>query len=126
MEDLVITSPEVRNQKRNEFLAGKNPDGSQIGGYRDFSYARAKNMQNPLAGFGQVDLILTGNFQRSLYVRPIAKGRFLFTNQLDYGNDLISKYGDGILGENQDAFNRIQKVNLSPQLRKFIKTKLGQ
>lgn len=126
MEDLVLLNPQVKEEKRKEFLLGVNPDGTQIGTYRDFDYAQGKNYQNPLAGFGSVDLILTGNFQRSLYIRTTSPGKFLFTNQVDYGNDLIRKYGNDILSINQDEFNRIQIQFILPDLRKFIKRKLGQ
>jgi len=80
---------------------------------------------NGLAGFGNVDLILTGAWSNSLF--PIKKGDgFFFDSSNDKNSELISKYGLDILGLNQKTFNKIQKEVYARQIVLFIKKRIGQ
>lgn len=127
MEDIILSMPKpIKEEKRNEFELGVNPDGTQIGLYRDFFYAEGKNFMNPRAGFGAVDLILTGRFVNELFPERLGADRYLFQSALDYGRDLFNKYGNQIGGINQSEFERIQKDFYLPYLRKYIKQRFGQ
>ena len=52
----------------NQLKHGKNAVGKQIGKYRNKYYARKKYQENPLAGYENVDLILTGEFSNSIKI----------------------------------------------------------
>lgn len=125
MEDITLSQPKpIKEQKRNEFELGVNPDGTQIGLYRDFFYAQGKNFMNPRAGFGAVDLIFTGRFSNELFPERVGKDRYIFRTALDYGRDLFAKYGNQIGGINQTEFERIQRDYYAKHLVKYIKSLL--
>lgn len=115
----------LRKAKINELEFGLLPDRKKIGQYASDEYAFKKNNLNPLAGMGNVDLILTGAWSNSLF--PIKKGSgFVFNSSNDKNNGLLQKYGDGILGLNQKTFDKIQKEVYKPELFKYIRKRIGQ
>lgn len=116
----------IRKAKKNELEFGLRPDFKKIGQYRNDDYAFIKNLQNPLAGYGNIDLIRTGAFVNSLF--PVRRGNgFIFDSNVDYRDNLIENHGEApIVGLNQKTFNKIQIDVLAPELRKEIKQILGQ
>lgn len=116
---------ELRKAKINELEFGLMPDRSNIGFYASDDYAMFKNNLNGLAGFGNVDLILTGAWSNSLF--PIKKGNgFIFDSNNDKNEGLLEKYGSGIASLNQGTFNRIQKIYYAPDLVNYVKKRIGQ
>lgn len=89
-------------------MAGKRPDGRKIGTYIDKSYSAFKNQINPLAGYGNVDLIVTGQFVNSFFVKPFGLGFIFDATDRKRGN-LLGRYGGDIMGLNQEWFNKRQK-----------------
>lgn len=127
MEEIILTSPKpLKEAKEIEFTQGHKPDNSNIGRYRSNAYAREKNIQNPIAGFGNVDLIRTGRFMRELYPYRTSGSRYLFATRLDYGRDLLKRYGQDILGLNENTFFQLQVNLYKPQLVRFIQQQIGQ
>lgn len=127
MEDIILSNPKpLKSEKEIEFTKGENPDKTKIGRYRNNAYAREKNIQNPIAGFGNVDLIKTGRFVKQLFPYKTSATGYLFANKLDYGRDLITRYGRDILGINHDAFFKIQVNIYRPELVRFIRKQIGQ
>lgn len=126
VEDIILTTPKLlKEAKEIEFLQGRRPDKKYIGNYRNPDYAEDKNMLNPIPGYGHVDLIVSGRFVNNLYPYRTRKNRYLFANRVDYGVELIEKYGKDILGLNQNTFFRIQRDYYKPHIIKFIKKQLG-
>lgn len=116
---------ELRKAKINELEFGLMPDRSKIGSYASDDYALFKNNLNGLAGFGNVDLILTGAWSNSLF--PIKKGDgFIFDSSNEKNDGLLEKYGSGIASLNQNTFNKIQKLYYAPELVRYIKKQIGQ
>lgn len=115
----------LKKAKINELEFGLKPNREKIGSYRSYDYAQDKNIQNPLAGFGNVDLIRTGAFSNSLF--PVRySGYYLFDSGDSKTADLKRKYGKDIMGLNQNTFNVIQEKIYRHQLAAFIKKQLGQ
>lgn len=110
MVEAIVMSDErrIKEEKLNEFEYGLRPNGSIIGNYRDEDYKIMKYFRNPNAG-GQVDLILTGRWSRSLILQPRTKSKFLFYAPLDQEYDLVGRYGLDILGVNQEWFDKRQR-----------------
>ena len=104
----------LKEQKVNEWERGLRPDNKKIGEYRDPEYKAFKQQFNPLAG-GYVDLLLTRQTSKTLFVRPYAGG-FIF-NMNDTHN-LVGRYGFDILGLNQKWFDERQK-NIYKQILSF-------
>lgn len=133
MEDIILFKPkELKEAKRNEFLSGDRPDGSEIGRYRNYlmpngiTYSMFKNQMNPLAGEGYVDLIFTGQFERSLFPRRNSNNSYIFASTDSKADDLIAKYGIDIMGLNQESFNKLQKEKYAFDLVRYIKKRIGQ
>lgn len=106
VQKIVLSDKEaLKEEKIDEWTHGLRPDGSIIGTYRDPEYAYFKQQVNPLAS-GNVDLLLTRETANSLFVTPASKG-FIF--RMNDRHNLIGKYGNEILGLNQEWFNNRQR-----------------
>lgn len=116
----------LKKVKINEFEFGLRPNGKRIGEYANDNYAHKKNMQNSLAGYGNVDLIQTGAFVNSMFVFKNTKG-FLFDASNDKKGKLIEQYGLDIMGLNQKTFNKrqkyIYKIQLSEEISRILNKK---
>lgn len=112
VQEIVLSDQDpLKREKINEWEQGLRPDKEIIGYYSNsemgYDYADFKNKINPRAGFGNVDLILTGQTSRSLFVKPAQKkGDYIFG--MNDSHNLIGRYGMDILGLNQDWFNNRQ------------------
>lgn len=114
----------LKKAKINEFEFGYLPSYRKIGSYKTQSYADYKNGKNPLAGYGYVDLIDTGAFSNSLFVRQSGVG-YLFDSGNSNASGLSDKYGKEIFGLNQKTFNKIQIEEYWPIITKFIKSTIN-
>lgn len=125
---IIQRSPELIREKTQEFKRGEMPDGSRIGYYSNSPLGRAyrsyKQSLNPMAS-GTVDLILTGQFTRGLFVESKGNSRFLFDSNDDKTPDLVEEYGQDIMGINPDAFYNLQRDRFRFDLIKFIKREIG-
>lgn len=126
MDNFVIQDRNLKREKINELKKGQNPDGSKIGDYRSPGYARFKFGKNSLAGFGNVDLILTGAFSNSLFPTKISPSHYIFGATDSKRFDLIDKYGYDIMGLNQNTFDEAQKKRYAPKIINYIKKRIGQ
>ena len=109
---IVLSDQErLKERKVNEFTQGERPNGEKIGEYSSSSigaeYAFFKNRINPLAGMGNVDLMLTRSFTNKMFVIQSGKG-YIFNSSDNKRGNLIAKYGTDIMGLNQDWFNNRQ------------------
>ena len=91
-EVLLKMEQDVLNANREQMLYGFNADGSMIGRYKSELYAEGKYAMNPRAGFGNVDLRLTGAMFNSLYLdwETYVNATVMY--------DLQEKYGENFLG----------------------------
>lgn len=106
--------------KENELRHGENPDGSLIGAYRNIGYSLFKERLNPLAR-GHVDLILTGRFVGSAYLKNLMRGRYQVGFRDEKAAKLINDYGKQIQGIDQKSFNKLQREVISPRYWKRLK-----
>lgn len=123
-EKIVKKDPSLLNRKRAEFREGLNPDGSNIGDYRNEEYRLFKMSMNPFAD-GHVDLFLTGATSRGLHVVSLGNGEFLLESTDYKWGKLIEKYGEQIEAISPEMFEKIQKNNYAPllieRMRQIIK-----
>ena len=82
----------IREKIRNRWALGKKPDGSIIGLYRSEDYAEDKYKQNSKAGFGNVDLTLTGSLWRGIQISGFNDEYEVFSSDSKY-EDITEKYG---------------------------------
>lgn len=109
----------MKELKIQELKRGDLPNGEAIGQYRSPGYAALKYSMNPMAG-GDVDLILTGAFSNSLFVVSKGDSKFIFDATDSKKASLVDKYGEDIMGLNQQAFEDLQRKDLKEQLKRKI------
>lgn len=118
----------LKEQKFNELEQGIRPDGDKIGYYSNsemgYDYADFKNKINPLAGFGNVDLLLTRSFYNKMFL--IGNNRqFIFESSDIKTPNLKAKYGLDIMSISQEWFNTrqsdIYRLVLQQQIKDIYK-----
>ena len=83
----------IRQKIRDRWALGKKPDGSTIGLYRSEEYAREKFGGSSLAGFGNVDLTLTGSLWKGIQISGFKDEYEVFSTDSKY-EDIVDKYGE--------------------------------
>lgn len=83
----------IRQRIRDRWLLGKRPDGSIIGLYQSEDYAEEKYSKNSLAGFGNVDLTLTGSLWRGIQISGFNDEYEIFSTDSKY-DEIKDKYGE--------------------------------
>jgi hypothetical protein len=129
VKTIVVSDEKVlKERKINEFTHGEKPSGEKIGTYSTSEmgqeYAYFKNQINPLAGFGNVDLLLSRSFTQKMFLNANGNnGRFIFNSTDNKTMNLKVKYGNEIMGLNQIWFSQRQKDIYRITLTYLIKTK---
>ena len=93
---LIDNESEIRAMIKQRWLLGKRTDGDIIGVYSDSDYsngyAEQKNRMNPKAGYGNVDLVLSGDLVgRIKTVLENKKIEIISTD--DKFEDILENYG---------------------------------
>ncbi len=101
----------IRELQIDQLKHGKNKKGELIGKYRSKSYAKKKNQLNPLAGLGNVDLILTGALKNDIFV-DVRPDVFVIDSADSKTGELIKKYGDPF------GLSKESNIELLPALQK--------
>lgn len=120
MED---AAPMLKKQQQLQMLQGLNQKGEKIGKYRNPKYAAKKNSLNPLPGFGFVDLKLTGAFQDAIVI-DVRGERIVFEGADIKTEDLAKKYGETILGLNEESRGEVVK-EIRPVFVKNMRKEAG-
>lgn len=99
----------ITDLNKEQLQEGKTPKGQKLKpDYSRVRYARAKQQQNPLPGFGTPDLKLTGKFYSEFYLTAKNKEFTLYSS--DFKTEfLVPKYGEenifGLTVENNKIVN---------------------
>lgn len=122
-ESIEATKQALIRLQRLQMLMGYRSDGKRIGKYRNKDYAVTKAVQNPLAGFGFMDLRLEGYFQNDIFV-DVRENSMVFGSVNEKTPDLVNRVGETIFGLN--AKNRAEYVNsyLRPEAVKRFKEQI--
>ena len=121
-EELIKDESTLKMLKEQDFLEGDIfGDGRSYATYRSVGYSKMKQAKNPLAG-GKVDLILTGKFVDSMFLKKAKSGSYTFGNTDTKRNILKEIYGDNIFGLNQKVFDKYLNDITAPRLYRKIKT----
>lgn len=120
--EIILKSKETEQAKKDELKGGKKPNNEIIGKYQSLDYAIFKNAMNPAAGLGNVDLIFTGDFSNRLFPIRVSESKYTFQGADPKTPMLVRKYGDDILGLNQNTFDKLQKEIYADRLIRKIKS----
>lgn len=110
-------------KQQMQMLHGLNAKGEKIGKYANPEYAAAKFALNPLAGFGNVDLRLTGTFFNDAFV-DVRDDVFVITSGNEKTRELEQKYGQDIFGLNKDYKKEYVQEDLKPVFFKNVRNRL--
>lgn len=103
--DMVTTTSQIMKDNeqdvvelnRQQLLEGVNRENDGVGEYRSPSYALMKERMNPRAGFGNVDLKLSGSFYDNFHLAIDSTEYAIFSTDWKT-NKLMGKYGVEIFG----------------------------
>lgn len=110
---VVETTDDMKRLQRFQMLTGEAADDTKIGKYRNPVYAKQKFAQNPLAGLGNVDLRLKGDFYREILVD--ARVNSVVIDSADEKTQaLINKYGEEIFGLNTEFSSEYATQHMGP------------
>lgn len=110
--------------QQQQMLRGETAEaGKKIGKYKNKSYRKKKFEMNVLAGYGNVDLRLTGIFQKSIKLYFFSKS-FFFTSSDSKTKKLTGKYGEDIFGLNPKSRKPVIKDTVAPNATEVIKNKI--
>ena len=84
--------PQIIDYVIDRWKRGEGVDGGKIGEYQNEDYAMFKNQQNPLAGFGNVDLIDTGDLKNGLFIQELWSVFIIKSSDEKY-QMIANKYG---------------------------------
>lgn len=116
-----VTKDDIAERNRQQMREGKG-SRQNIGKYRSSIYAKYKNAVNPLAGIGNVDLILTGAFTRGIAVTVTGEDYNIWSSDTKT-EDLVTRYGGQIFGLNpknkQEYIGQQLEVAAMEQVRRL-------
>lgn len=118
---------EIEDAVREQHLAGESTAAQDepLGIYRNPLYARMKHMMNSAAGYGVVDLELTGAFHDSIRV-TVTRSGVTITASDPKTKELLEKYGDDILNLNAERRQQFIDDILRPYYAERVREKLLQ
>lgn len=97
------SSEKMKYMQQDQLLHGQRANGRNIGTYKNERYAVKKYIQNPLAGFRNMDWILTGELKKQVFV--LVSNSEIEINSLDPKTVfLIKRLGDpfGLTSTNEE------------------------
>lgn len=119
---LIETAPQIiPEMTEQQMRLGQRSDGEMIGYLKDKHYAEGKTLSGGLAPPGEVDLRLTGAFQKS--IRTVVTKLTLKTYSLDTKAPKLEKwYGQLIYGANKQNLSKYATEDLRPVLFEKLKS----
>lgn len=110
----------LKDIKEEEYKVGDIYGNKSKRIYKDFFYAEYKNAKNPRAGFGNVDLINEGSFIESFRLNKPNQNKYKWGATDKKRNTLVGMYGEGIMGLNQESFEKFQLEVVKPRFVKKL------
>lgn len=117
------TKQDIIDRQQEQLRYGFNAKGQKIGKYKNEAYARKKNAMNPLAGLGNVDLKLEGNFVKAIKV-DVTPDVYRIESTDSKSAELTEKYGEDIMGLDADHKKGYVNQDLRPVFMKKVREKI--
>lgn len=113
-----ITAKDLSRKQQDQMLHGLNAEGDKIGKYKNPRYAEKKYAMNPLAGKGNVDLKLTGAFQKDIVVD--AREISVVIDSADVKSAMLQKKYGKVFGLNKEYAGSYASQQMGPAATKII------
>lgn len=122
-DGLEATKEELIKLQRLQMLKGERSDGKKIGKYKNDRYAAKKAAQNPLAGFGNIDLKLTGDTHAAIFA-DVRENSVVIDSADMKTLFLVERFGESIFGLKPENASEYSLNYLGPDVTKRIVKKL--
>lgn len=124
-DSLYAISPQLVKAQQVQMLRGENALDKKIGKYKGKAYRNKKFNLNPLAGYGNVDLKLTGSLHREIKIYFFSKS-FFFNSTDPKTEKVIGRYGgaEAVFGLNKKFTKQVTFDYLTPEGIKRITKQL--
>lgn len=116
------TVGEYEKLQKLQMLLGKDSSGGVIGKYKNQKYARAKHAINPLAGLGNMDFKLTGDFYKQFFTRLGSNA--VLISSTDKKTERLLKINKDVFGLNSDSAKEYSISYIKPEANNLIKRQL--
>ena len=121
-EALYQSREEMIELQGDQLSHGLNSKGGKIGKYKSDKYAAKKFAQNPLAGLGNMDWILTGELKGELFV-DVRPQTYVIDTADPKAGKLIEDFGDPF-GLTKESKVKLIAGKLRPVFIKNVKEEL--
>ena len=121
---VMANDAQIVDALHDQLQHGIKGDGEQIGEYQSENYAKAKFQMNSQAGFGNVDLKLTGDFYSGMALRKLEKD-FQINSDDEKNVDLQNKYGIDIMSLTDERAGQVAQDYILDEFIKEIREKLS-
>lgn len=108
--------------QRLQMLTGKDSKGNLIGKYKNKKYADQKFAMNPLAGRGNMDFRLTGDFFKQFFTRLGTNSVFISSS--DKKTDRLLEINSDVFGLNKENSMEYSIHHIKPVGIRVIKKQL--
>ena len=113
------TVREYEELQKLQMLTGKDSKGNQIGKYKNDKYAAEKHALNPLAGLGNMDFRLTGDFYKNFFTRLGTNSVFISSS--DKKTEQLLKINKEVFGLNPQNASEYSIQRKKPAAIKVIR-----
>lgn len=117
-------SSAVALNKGQLFNRGEDSEGNKLK-YNSTFYALDKNKSNPLPGFGNADLFVTGAFYNGFYAQVKGNKSVIFGSTDPKTSKLEDRFGKKIFGLTKDNRKVFAVEILRPKLEQYITKTIG-
>jgi len=118
-DTLYDTRTDYVHVQQDQLKHGLRQDGSIIGKYKNPAYASLKERLGSVAGYGNINLYLTGDFNKGVFAEVRDEG--ILAGSIDSkALDLEDRYGSDIFGLNDEYRVPFVDVNRELFLKKII------
>lgn len=114
----------VLNLNKEQLEVGVKSNGSKIGEYKSENYAEYKYDLNSTAGFGNVDLYLSGDFFFEMKLEGKGGTEYEISSDDWKNDDLVDKYGKDIFGMTEESRTRFIDGSYLEKFKQAVKDKL--
>lgn len=115
------TKDKIEEFQIGQMALGQNPLGKKIGKYKSKAYAQYKFQLSSLAGFGFIDLRLSGDLYREVFAQ-IKNSSVLIFSKVPYAEDIDKRYHP--FGLSKQSRSTYVKKFLKPEFQKNLKREL--
>lgn len=119
---IASTTQELEQAQKLQMLQGKDSTGGQIGRYKNQDYAEMKFGLNPLAGKGNMDFRLTGDFYKR--ISTTLGSNAVSISSSDSKTERLLNINPDVFGLNKESISEYSVHHLGPVATRLIKKQI--